>query len=466
MGFGTSGVRGLVAAMTDEVCHAFALAFLRTLPAAGPAAPVVLAHDLRPSSPRIAAACAAAIRQAGREVRFCGVVPTPALALHAGQAGAAAVMVTGSHIPFDRNGIKFYKPQGEILKADEAPILAREVERPEGLGATPLPPASPAAAEGYLRRYLDFFAPGMLRGKRVGIWQHSSASRDLLAELVARLGGEPVALGRTDAFVPVDTEAVAEADQRQARAWAAEHRLDALVSTDGDGDRPLVGDEAGTWLRGDIVGLLCAAALGADTVVAPVSCNSALEKCGRFRRVVRTRIGSPYVIEAMQGAVAGARGPVVGFEANGGLLLGSPVERDGRRLAPLATRDAVLPALAVLDAAARAGVPVSGLLTSLPRRFTASDRIQDVPTADSKSLLAALSSSREQLSIFFAGLGPVAGLDQTDGLRVTLASGEVVHLRPSGNAAELRCYAEADSLARAGELAAWGLREAGKRVGR
>jgi phosphomannomutase len=48
-------------------------------------------------------------------------------------------------------------------------------------------------------------------------------------------------------------------------------------------------------------------------------------------------------------------------------------------------------------------------------------------------------------------------VDETDGLRVTLASGEIVHLRPSGNAPELRCYAEADTAARARELAAWAL---------
>ena len=37
-------------------------------------------------------------------------------------------------------------------------------------------------------------------------------------------------------------------------------------------------------------------------------------------------------------------------------------------------------------------------------------------------------------------------MDTTDGLRMTLADGRIVHLRPSGNAPELRCYAEADSV--------------------
>ncbi|MDI5424987.1 hypothetical protein MJM99_35200, partial [Salmonella enterica subsp. enterica serovar Kentucky] len=39
--------------------------------------------------------------------------------------------------------------------------------------------------------------------------------------------------------------------------WAKKYQLDAIFSTDGDGDRPLIADEYGNWLRGDILGLLC-----------------------------------------------------------------------------------------------------------------------------------------------------------------------------------------------------------------
>ncbi|MGL5665066.1 MAG: hypothetical protein ACRDD9_02950 [Shewanella sp.] len=36
-------------------------------------------------------------------------------------------------------------------------------------------------------------------------------------------------------------------------------------------------------------------------------------------------------------------------------------------------------------------------------------------------------------------------MDTTDGLRITLSDNSIFHLRPSGNAPELRCYAEAKS---------------------
>lgn len=470
--FGTSGVRARVVDLTDEVCFAYTAAFLQHLRACGAKpARIALAHDLRPSSPRMAAACAAAVEAAGAAVTYCGAIPTPALAHFAIQAGIPAVVVTGSHIPFDRNGLKFYLPTGEILKADEAAIAGATVDLPDGrftggvlVGGPDLPAADPAAYALYVRRYLDFFPQGFLAGRRVGVYQHSGVGRDLLLEVLAGLGAEVVPLGRTDTFVPVDTEAIDEATEQLAREWSRAHRLSALVSTDGDADRPLVGDETGALFRGDIVGPLCAAWLGVETVVTPVSSNTVVERCGRFRRVVRTRIGSPFVLEAMAAAAGEGGGPVAGYEANGGFLVGTDLVRHGRRLAALPTRDALLPALSLLALAAERRAPLSSLRADLPPRHTASGRIQGIATLASQRLLAGLAAP-EALQAFFGELGQVKAVDRTDGLRVTLDSGEIVHLRPSGNAPELRCYAEADSPARAAELGRWGLAAAGRAVG-
>lgn len=451
--FGTSGARGLAADMTAPVCFAYADAFLQV--AAPPTGSrVALGLDLRPSSPGIAAACAAAIRRAGLTPDFCGVLPTPALAYYAQEQGIPAIMVTGSHIPFDRNGIKFYRATGEITKADEAGIAVATVDLPGEMRPGPLPEANPAARDLYARRYLDFFPPGILSGLNLGFYEHSSVARDLLREILEGLGARVTSLGRTDQFVPIDTEAVGEEDILRARRWVEEHGFDALLSTDGDADRPLIGDERGQWLRGDVVGILCARYLGAGAVATPVSSNTALEKCGAFARVARTRIGSPYVIEGMERLAADGAAAVVGFEANGGFLVGSPVEKNGRRLAPLPTRDAVLPILALLAMAREQGVPLSRLPAGLPPRFTASDRLQDFPVEASRQLIERLAAPGETLAEFLAPLVVrPAGIDRTDGLRVTLDSGEIVHLRPSGNAPELRCYAEAATQERAGQLA-------------
>jgi phosphomannomutase len=475
VGFGTSGVRATVEALTDRVCFAYAAAFLGVLSrrAGGrPVPEVAIGHDLRPSSPRITAACLAACAAAGTRVVHCGALPTPALANFALRRGVPAIVVTGSHIPFDRNGIKFYTAEGEILKDDETAIATATVEVDDALfdargmlrAPAPLPPADPSALALYRERYLRLFPEGLLRGRRVGVYEHSSVARDIVGEVLRQLGADVVSLGRTDTFVPVDTEAVGEADMRQGRAWAKEHRLDAIVSTDGDADRPLIADETGSWLRGDLVGMLTARFVGAHTVVTPVSSNSAVEKWGVFPEVRRTRIGSPYVIAAMMEAARAGRAPVAGYEANGGFLLGSDVPRPSGTLASLPTRDALLPIVALLGMAAERKAPLSALSLGLPARFTASDRLQSFATEKSRALIAGLASSPEVLRAFFAELGPVEGTDQTDGLRVTLASGDVVHLRPSGNAPELRCYGEAATAERAAELSRWGLEKAAARA--
>lgn len=46
----------------------------------------------------------------------------------------------------------------------------------------------------------------------------------------------------------------------------------------------------------------------------------------------------------------------------------------------------------------------------------------------------------------------VESIDTTDGVRVTLANQDVIHLRPSGNAPELRCYTESFSEEKAQSL--------------
>lgn len=445
--FGTSGVRGLVADLTPEICRAYTHAFLDVVEARG--GDILIGHDLRPSSPGIVKACAEAAASRGYTPVNAGVLPTPALAFAAQIRGVPAIMVTGSHIPFDRNGIKFYRPEGEITKDDEARMIARPARTEETGYAMALPAPDPAALSLYAARYTGLFESAVLSGMKVGVYEHSSAARDALHVILRALGAETVSLGRSDSFVPIDTEAVRPEDRALARAWTAEHGLDALVTTDGDADRPLIADETGEWLRGDVLGILCARALGAASVVTPVSSNTALEACGAFAATLRTRIGSPYVIAAMETAESR---PVVGYEANGGFLLGDDLHLAGRPLAALKTRDAMLPILLVLAAARGKGGRVSQLVASLPARYTFSDRLQNVNVGACGALLDRLAQAPEGFASL--GGGALAALDTTDGVRATFASGDILHLRLSGNAPELRCYAEADTAERASRACA------------
>jgi len=550
--FGTSGRRGEVIHLSQLEVYLNALAeleYLQSLPAAEGGIvggeEFFLASDLRPSSTRfvpeqrgrgeIAQAIVQAIRDAGMVPVNLGALPTPALTFHALHHGRGSLMITGSHIPFDRNGYKTNTAKGELLKKDEAPINARVEQVRQRLYAQPfagsrfdrrgtfkvghldLPPEDGAAREAYVSRYTDFFAGQSLSGKRLLVYQHSAVGRDLLVEILRRLGAEVIPAGRSDTFVPIDTENIdaeqlAQIQALADEAWTQHGPLDAVVSTDGDSDRPLIlGFEAAPgggpeprgrvrFFGGDLVGMIVAEHLGADAVVVPISCSDAIDRGSlRDRIEPKTRIGSPFVIAGMERARAKGRRRVCGWEANGGFLLGSDLERDGRVLKALPTRDALLPILATLFSASENGLSLPNLFDRLPKQFSHAALLKNFPRAVSLQILqqflppnlaikdvvfegsqlrlldedgrplsrsndqvTALCRARELLEGFFTpalGFGEITRLNYTDGVRIHFGNGDIAHVRPSGNADELRIYAVADTQARADEIVRCGLAE-------
>jgi phosphomannomutase len=447
--FGTSGIRGLVSEMSNELCYAYTLAFAQVLKLA-PNSEVAIAVDLRPSSLRIATACNAALTSLGIKTHYFGSIPTPAVAFYAEQHQMPAIMVTGSHIPFDRNGIKFYSAEGEITKAHELAITNALLTYSDPVFTTELPKTNPASKEAYSNRYLNFFPKNFLAETTVAFYQHSSVARDLISELLTQLGAKVIALGRTESFVPIDTEAVSQEDVEQAKTWANENEFDVIISTDGDGDRPLIGDENGQWLRGDIVGLLTSEYLGINALATPVSCNTAIELTGAFQTVKRTRIGSPYVIEAIKALESESFDKIAGFEANGGYILATNIMNENARLEALCTRDAVLPILAVIALSKQKQCKISALMAQIPNRVTASDRVKDFPIEKSNELILEFINEPHKINRLLTDeIGSYASIDTTDGLRITLTNNDIVHFRPSGNAPELRCYAESNTNERA-----------------
>ncbi len=500
LGFGTSGRRGKVVDLTQLEVYLNALAeleYLQSLPVTEGGIergdPFYFAYDLRPSSDALAQAIVAAIVDSGMKAVNLGAIPTPALAAFALSRKQGSMMVTGSHIPFDRNGYKTYSSRGELLKEQETPIneqvrqvRTRLYQQPfdESLfdengmlkrGHQDLPPQRDDARAAYIDRFTSFFAGSTLNGKRLLVYQHSAVGRDLLAEILEQLGAQVIKAGRSDTFVPIDTENIDAAQLAMIQGLADEGKpLHAVVSIDGDSDRPLVlGVDPATgcvqFFGGDLVGMVVAEYLQADAVVVPISCNDAIDR-GPLSAVLepKTRIGSPYVISGMEAALAKGKKRVCGWEPNGGFLTGSPITREGAVLPPLLTRDAGLPILGVLFAAEQAGLSLVDLFARLPKRFSRAALLKQFPRATALKIVArfsppaAATAIHKELALFFTpalGFDSIRDVDYTDGVRVRFANGEVAHVRPSGNADELRIYAVADTQARADEITAQGVAE-------
>ncbi len=512
--FGTSGLRDKVTAMTDMECYINTRGFIMFLEERGELnasdKDIALGGDLRSSTPRIMSAVSLAIKNSGYRALFCGRVPTPTLAYYAMCKCIPSIMVTGSHIPDDRNGIKFTKKHGEVLKEDEADIL-RNVERARisEYGKTlqeslfdengmlkeiyNLPEAEfeTDSINMYINRYLEVFKGKPLLRKRIVLYQHSAVGRDIVQEIFEGLGADVVPIERSNKFIPVDTEKVSIDTTSLLMKASMEHKPFAIITTDGDSDRPLLADENGRFLPGDKLGALVSIFLSPDFVAIPISANDAVVSSldEREIKVMQTRIGSPYVIDAMNSEIERNPGSkVAGWECNGGFLLGSDWPIDDSTLKSLPTRDAVLPLICVLLLAVKGHQTVSELVTSsLPDRYTHSDVIDEkapgceIYTAEmGKTIIKMLSPGnsdisqvdftkegiktngvdcstgsyhnltliKEKLYHYFTkgrGFVDIVSINFIDGIRIVFSNNDVVHLRPSGNAPEFRIYATADT---------------------
>lgn len=490
LAFGTSGLRGLVSDMTDLECYINTVGFLRFAAINGlqPGATIPVGGDLRHSTARIVQTIVKAVTDQGYKADYCGLLPTPALALYAYSRGLACVMVSGSHIPDDRNGIKFYKPDGEVLKSDEAAIKEAVAEARDEIynqdattspfdskGMFASPPQSleinPLAEQGYLQRYLSLLDTNIFKGKHIIIYQHSSAGRDMLVTIFEALGATVTATGRSEVFIPIDTENVTPRDQIYFKELAQEFPdAFAIVSADGDADRPFVIDATGTFHRGDVLGCIVAQELGADFAALPISASDAVDESLQAANVeiAHTKIGSPYVIDALIDAHDRGKTTPVGWEVNGGFISTSDINYHNKPLAALPTRDAFLPILMCLAAAVHKNKSLAALFAELPARYTQAGLLDNFPQADSTAIVQTLAKDDALAHKLIAecftaqdGFDDVETINAVDGVRITFKNGDIAHIRPSGNAPQLRLYSVADSQKRANLIVEIGLRDNG-----
>jgi phosphoglucosamine mutase len=357
--FGTDGVRGIAnRELSAELAYRLGRAAVAALAETGVSRPhIAVGRDTRASGEFLEAALTSGICSAGGDAVLFGVCTTPAVAFLTTDFGAeAGAVISASHNPAEYNGIKFFGASGYKL-ADE---VEEEIEqivdhdsgpRPSGRGVGRILRVDDAN-ERYLR-HLQSIADGSLDWMRVVVdCAHGAASR-VAPELLRRLGASVLPINDRPDGWNINQGVGATVPEVVALA-VVDAEAEVGVAHDGDADRAMFADHQGNVIDGDQVLAACALGmkesgqLAHDTVVTTVMANLGFRRCMEEAgiRVIETKVGDRYVLEAMLQS-----GAELGGEQSGHLIF----------LRHATTGDGLLTAVQFLTLARRSGATVAEL---------------------------------------------------------------------------------------------------------
>jgi phosphoglucosamine mutase len=320
--FGTDGVRGVanVEPVTAEtalklgrsVGHVFKR--LRTQDRNRTRHQIVIGKDTRLSGYMLENAISSGILSMGVDVLFIGPLPTPGVAYATRSLRAdAGLVITASHNPYADNGIKFFRADG--YKLDDT--IEREIEdlvfsgKIEHIRPTAHEVGKAIRVDDALGRYIEHakasFPRGLtLDGLRIVVDCAHGAAYKSTPCVLRELGAEVVVFGAQPDGTNINRDCGSMHPENLC-AKVREFRADAGFAHDGDADRLLMCDEAGTLLDGDDIlaiaalDLLSQGKLAHQSLVATVMSNrgldAALEAAGA--RLLRTEVGDQHVIAEM-----------------------------------------------------------------------------------------------------------------------------------------------------------------------
>ena len=437
--FGTDGVRGLAnRKLTADLALRLGAAAAAVLAAEhadhrpGPNRPLaVVGRDPRVSGEMLEAALAAGLSSQGVDVLLVGELPTPAVAHLTAQHGAAlGAMISASHNAMPDNGIKFFAAGGHKLgdaieDAIEGAITTDSITGPTGDAIGRISHASSAdALDGYVSHLLGA-TPGKLDGLTVVVDCANGAASQAGPRAYREAGATVIEIHATpDGYNINDKCGSTHLDD--VRAAVVEHGADLGLAHDGDADRCLAVDAAGTVVDGDQIMAILALAmrdsgeLAGNTLVATVMSNLGLKVAMRDAgiEISETKVGDRYVLERLrEGSYS------LGGEQSGHLVLP----------AHATTGDGVLTGLRIMARMAETGTSLADLaavMTVLPQVLI------NVPVGD-KAAVAASDAVSNAVAAEEAKLGD---------------TGRVL-LRPSGTEQLVRVMVEAQDPERARSVA-------------
>jgi len=388
---------------------------------------VVIGHDMRDSSPELAAAFAEGVTGQGLDVVSIGLASTDMLYFASGTLGLPGAMFTASHNPAKYNGIKLCRAGATPIGQDTGLATIRaavEAGVPAGPGGGTVSNRellSEYAA--YLRKLVDLSGSRRLRvavdaGNGMGGHTVPAVFEPLPFDVV------PMYFELDGTFPNHEANPLDPANLVDLQKRVVAEGADLGLAFDGDADRCFVIDERGEPVSPSaITGLVAVRELAKNpgaTVIHNLITSKAVPEivAEHGGTPVRTRVGHSFIKQTMA-----ETGAVFGGEHSAHYYFRDFWKADSGMLA----------ALHVLAALAEQDGPLSQLMADY-ERYSASGEINST-VADQAERIAAVKAE-------YLGREGVEH-DELDGLTVHLPDGSWFNLRPSNTEPLLRLNVEA-----------------------
>jgi phosphomannomutase len=391
---------------------------------------VAVSHDMRVSSPALAAAVIDGIREQGTDVVDCGMLGTDMLyyaVVRDNLAGGA--QITASHNPKEYNGIKMVREGAQALSGDAGigdirdMILQDRLPRPSarrGLLST-----RDIVGE-YVEKVLSFIDPAAIRPFSVVLDAGSG-----MAGLVAPALFDPLPCRTTRLCFTIDgtfpnhqANPLIEENRRDITAEVMRQGADAGIAWDGDADRCFFIDGSGEFVPGDFATALLAEAFllkepGATIIYDLRASHAVRDVVARYGgRALRNRVGHAFIKRRMREEDA-----VFGGEVTGHYYFRDFSYAD----------NGFIPALLMLELMSRKNQSLRELLQPFRERYFISGEINTklASMADVPAKLAAIEARYRD-----------ARIDHTDGISVDYPDWHF-NVRPSNTEPLIRLNLEA-----------------------
>jgi phosphoglucosamine mutase len=374
--FGTDGVRGTanIEPVTAETAlklgraaaHVFAQMSVQAGRSGGRTT-IVIGKDTRLSGYMLENALAAGVMSLGADVLLIGPLPTPGVAYITRSLRAdAGIVLSASHNPYEDNGIKFFRHDGyklddEIEQRIENLVFSGEIE---SIRPTAGKIGRATRIDDALGRYVEFAKQSFPRGRtledmRIAVDVANGAAYKSTPCILRELGAEIIVAHNSPNGRNINREC-GSTHPEEIQRIVKETKAQVGISHDGDADRVLLCDENGDVVDGDEIMAIAAidfihrGRLAQNTLVATVMSNFGLDETLKKHagRVLRTKVGDRYVIEAMMKEELN-----VGGEQSGHMIF-----RDFST-----TGDGIVSALQILRIMAETGKPLSELKACLAK---------------------------------------------------------------------------------------------------